>query len=190
MTSQETVYHYTTGKALRAILQTGQILPSPSFSRATEKSVVWCSVRKDWEPSAACIQTLPDGRVLRRTREEIRYQEGGLIRILLKPEVRMFNWEQYRRISGISPKHLRVLSRFAEECGADIRQWRVSFVPLTSALWAGIEVQNPGDGVWFSHPVQRAMPLAVLLREVRNCLPFMGRQQRHRLSLHLERLGG
>jgi hypothetical protein len=189
MAAPETVYHYTTGKALGAILRSGFLEPSPSFSRATEKPVVWCSIRKDWEPSAACIQTLPDGRVIRRTKEEIRKQEGGLVRIALLADARMFHWEQYKRISRISPKHLRILTLFAQGCGADPQDWRVSFHPLPARFWACVEMEDARTGVWQPLSLRTGADLASLLREIRSCLPAMGEGQRVRLHTQLERLG-
>ncbi|MCW7753325.1 hypothetical protein OOT00_04910 [Desulfobotulus sp. H1] len=188
MMNPEAVYHYTTGKALGDILQAACIRTSPSFSHSMEKAVVWCSVREDWEPSAACIHALPDGRVVRRSREEIRRAEGGLGRIRIASGARLFTWEQYKRISKISNRHLRILSRFAEDCGADTRQWRVCFNPIPAALWETVEMQHPESGNWIDHPVQKKAVLAATLREVRAHIPFLSFSQRRELHSHLKRL--
>lgn len=47
-----TVSHYTTGEKLRAIINTGQILPSTAHIEPNEKPVAWFSTNPDWEPTA------------------------------------------------------------------------------------------------------------------------------------------
>ncbi|TYT74459.1 hypothetical protein [Desulfobotulus mexicanus] len=185
--ASEAVYHYTTGKALAEILRSGVIRTSPSFS-PREKAVVWCSTLEDWEPSASCVHTLPDGRVIRRTQEEIRRNEGGLGRIRIAGEAKLFTFEQYKRISKISNRHLRVLQQFAEACGADPRFWRVAFSPLDALIWESVEMQHPVDGSWMPHPVQKKGALREVLTEVQAHLPFMDAARQQRLHGQLAKL--
>ncbi|TWI73201.1 hypothetical protein LZ24_01288 [Desulfobotulus alkaliphilus] len=187
MAASESVYHYTTGKALAGILAAGVIRTSPSFS-PRERAVVWCSALEDWEPSAGCVHTLPDGRVIRRTKEEIRRAEGGLGRIRIAGEAKLFTFEQYKRISKISNRHLRVLQQFAEACGADIRFWRVSLVPLNRVFWESVEMQHPVDGSWMPHPVQKKEALREVLADIQTHLPFMDTARQQRLYGQLARL--
>jgi hypothetical protein len=60
MTQTETqpvlVYHYTHRQALKEILRSGVLRVT---ERNHEPRIVWCSIRDDWEPSAARAELLP-----------------------------------------------------------------------------------------------------------------------------------
>lgn len=190
MENSRPVYHYTTGKRLAQIVRSGRILTSPSFSRALEKPAVWCSVTKDWEPSAAMMYQRPDGSVIRRTRAQIQDVEEGLIRIRIGEAAGIFTFEQYKRISRISQRHLKMLSKFAADCGADLRLWRVVLQPVIREHWISVEIYDRHAASWqtYTGDTGQKKELAGLLGEIRDCLPLMGKDAWNRLSSKLDDL--
>ncbi|MDL2286158.1 hypothetical protein LJC24_01785 [Desulfococcaceae bacterium OttesenSCG-928-F15] len=182
------LYHYTTGKKLSAILQSGEILPAVSLATSLEKALVWCSTREDWEPSVACRKSLFDGGPHYRSMDEIRRSEGGLARIRIKESIRTFTWEQCKGISHISARQEQMFSDFIKECGANPEDWRVSFTAIPSNLWISVEVQYPENPRWARHPIYHKEDLRDLLLQIKKSIPVMNAVERKVSLKRLESL--
>ena len=184
------VYHYTVLRKLLAILNDGEIRLSPTFAKKIEKPVVWCSTHPDWEPTASCLVRRSDGVLLKRSKREIHNQDGGLVRIALKPDVKVFTFEQYRKASRISKRHARTLVQFAETFGADLSMWRVCFLPLGRTCWDGIEVYDWNTGRWVPHqtPSPGLEALARDLNALKSLLPALSRSELVRVEAAMEGL--
>ena len=146
------LWHYTIRQFLDSILTDGVLKPATLGVPKGELPVVWFSANQLWEKTAN--KGTEDELGIRRTlsmHETHRYGKG-LVRIGVDPSAAPYRWEDFKRLSGISPKTARDLYRKAIEIQAKPGEWYVSFEPVPKAKWVAMEAF---DG-------QRWLPLEVL----------------------------
>lgn len=127
------IWHYTTGHCLAMILKDGVIRPATAGIDYGESPTVW-------EPTANKALMTADGRSIRLSRSETERHGRGLARIEADPEVAPYTWEDFRRISGVSPATARGLKMAAKRWGSDPGAWRVSLGPVLRSEWLAVEV--------------------------------------------------
>lgn len=137
MTSDERkFFHYTTGQKIGSIRSDGLIRPGTAFVQKPERPAVWFSREPFWEPTAAKMLGTPQGPRRLAMREHTQEICGGLFRIVVDAGAAPHDWSEFRTLSGVLPALARGLAKVAKMCGANPRNWRVSFepVPLSSAI--------------------------------------------------------
>jgi hypothetical protein len=72
------------------------------------------------------------------------------IRIQVDPSKYRLGWLAFTRLSGCKPGVAKSLKKSAEQSGANTSQWLISFAPIPSEDWLGIE--GFFDGQWKSIP--------------------------------------
>ena len=137
-----TLWHYTTGKHMEAILRTGALLPSGQFAPGGEPAGVWFTPRDDWEPTAGKMLQGPDGRVRSLGRDEIHELCDGLVRVGVPRSPGLKSWAEFCRLcrsKGVKAKYLRALEKGAVVGGSDPATWYVSLGPVPQPDWQQVE---------------------------------------------------
>jgi hypothetical protein len=134
-----TAWHYTVGRHLDPILQSGVLLPADAGLAPGERPAVWFSLRQDWEPTAAKFGIIPQRKSCRGAMARVAQLGGGLVRIGVELEAAPHDWRAFRELSGIDPTMARGLAIEAKSQGADPYLWRVSFDPVTAAAWVALQ---------------------------------------------------
>jgi hypothetical protein len=150
------VWHYTTARRLAAILQAGELRFAAGLLPKGEKPVVWFSSNEEWEPTANIPLRQPDGRMAIATKDATCLLEGGLARIGVACETAAHDWEAYKRLSGITPKHAREMYKAAIAQGARPGQWFANFEPVPRSQWLAVEVWDGRE--WRGEPGFAANP--------------------------------
>jgi hypothetical protein len=71
---------------------------------------------------------------------------GGLVRIGVLEERAPHHWHEIRRLANIEDRVARALAQVARRDGADPRQWRGTFEPVSRTDWVVVEAFR--DGTW------------------------------------------
>ena len=105
------VWHYTTRARWRDIQKSGAIRPADLHVPPHEKPVVWFSSASHWEPTCAkAISTLPDRSDVRRLSMGEMHEQMGLVRFGPAPEVELYDWTAFTKLSGITPREAAALA--------------------------------------------------------------------------------
>ena len=144
------IYHYTIVKYLHSILHSGEITLATAFSRKREKCAAWFSTNADWEETAnkGTINMLGNFEGL--TKEGTAKIGGGLARIEIDPEAAPYNWKYFKKKSGCKNRILKGLEKVALQDGANPKEWRVSFEPVTKDKWKNIEIYDFEQEKWIT----------------------------------------
>lgn len=138
----ETRWHYTVGQYFDAITKAGLLRPATAGVPIGERPAVWFSVNPVWEETANKSLVAPGGRLIPGTRETTHSRGGGLLRFGVAPHDAPHDWESFKKMSGIVPKHARGLYAAAVSCGARPGEWYVSFEPVPREKWLTVEWWN------------------------------------------------
>ena len=139
------VFHYTIGDYLPAICHAGEIRQATAWVPGSERPVVWCTTRDDWEPTANKGGVDEHGRYRGLTREETEIHGGGLVRIEVDPEAVPVRWHDFVIHSGVKRNIAKALERSARKQGSNVRDWRCSFDPIPLDNWVGVERWNGSE---------------------------------------------
>ena len=137
----EVLWHYTKGMCMPSILREGQIRVASGQCEPNERPAVWFSANQVWEPTVYMIGFV-NGRQQIITRDEMCDLVGGLFRIGVRPDVAPHNWDDFRRLSGVSAGMASHLKKVGYEVGARISEWFVTFDPVPSEKWVAVESWN------------------------------------------------
>lgn len=138
-------WHYTSLERFAQIMESGVILPATAHTGKNEKPVVWFSANQFWEQTAnkAIIQY---GQIRGLTREEM--FRLGVGRIGVSIESVPYNWEGFKKVSGILNRVSKGLVVSAKKVKSNPKDWRVSFEPVIREKWLRMEVWQ--NGKWKS----------------------------------------
>jgi len=142
--SPDILWHYTTYKSLRSIMQDGVIKPAIIFKghQMREKPGVWFSSNQFYEETAR--RGIKDIKKATSTRDatfgEMIGKEGAVVRIGVEPETVRHTWEDFKRISGIPGGLAKALEQVAIDKGAHPEDWAVSFEPVPTEKFVALEV--------------------------------------------------
>lgn len=161
---RRSLWHYTTGKHLRGILETGAILPNATpglDGKRIEVPAVWFTYSDDWEPgTGAGTQATPD-RVFRAAAGFLKDGEEGLrramphpsprevgmlARIRVAPEVAPLTWRDFVNQGLFDPSTAPVQQAVDRALGADQDEWRASLEAVPASKWLAIEVRSGVKG--------------------------------------------
>lgn len=135
------LYHYTRASNLVGILNESVIKQATSYiDIRRQKPVVWLSFHPHWEPTATPMLST----FAKLTFEEFAGIETP-IRIKVDAEKYSLGWMAFTNLSGCKPRIAKGLRQTAKVSGADPSQWRISFDPIPSNDWLGIEALLEGQ---------------------------------------------
>lgn len=141
------IWHYTIGFYIKPIFVSKCILPATAYVSKKEQPVVWFSSNDVWEETAN-KSAMINGKVVHFNRIETAKHCGGLIRIEVDPKVASYNWEQFKKISGIDSKSAKSLEVAALKNGANPKDWWVSFSPVSIDSFLDVEFYS--NNKWIS----------------------------------------
>ena len=153
------LWHYTVTRRLAKIIETGKITVASPGIDPKELPGVWFSSNPDFEQTAKKeIRDKSSGAVQHKaTREEMFRAGFPPVRIeIITDKVRAYDWQTYKKISGISEEAATRWEEAGIKEGADPSEWYVSLQPV--ALVGGcrfpIEIWNGQQ--WID--IERAKP--------------------------------
>jgi hypothetical protein len=131
-----TVYHYTSRKALRSILQAGEIRPHKAMP-TDRVALVWFSTNGIWEPASGRASPLNPRQPL--TFDQLSQLHGGLGRILVDGSAAALAWPALRRL--ISQEFMLLVQGhggtwFRQNC----HRWYGTRQAVPREVWLSIEV--------------------------------------------------
>jgi hypothetical protein len=136
-------WHYTTAEKFIQIARDGVIKPSPAYSPASERPIVWFSSNQEWERTANKSVLNPDGTVAGDMMTTLK-SGGGLVRIGVSPETAPYDWWTLTTLSGMSVRTAQILYRAAIETGARAGDWWGTFDPVPRSRWTAVHVYQKG----------------------------------------------
>jgi len=145
------VWHYTVGVNIIKIIECRSIRPSTEGIPKREQPAVWFSTNPDWEQTANKAFLMPDGGMRILSKNETARFCNGLFRIEVYPKAAPYNWNDFTRRSGISPKLAKGLVLVAINDGSDPETWRVSFKAVPMKMWKQVERWNGKRRQWMPY---------------------------------------
>lgn len=142
------VFHYSVEVYLEPILMAKRIKLSTGLTPRKKERAVWFSTNPVWEETANKMIGGVDGPVRFGDKFETYNIGKGLIRIEISPDSAPYNWENYKRISRVSPSMAMGLEMSALDLGANCDEWHVSFKAVKQDKWLGIETFNWERQAW------------------------------------------
>ena len=141
----EHVYHITTGKKLKQIINSGCIRPTMAKIQPHEKPVAWFSTQDQWEPTATKVPIHGlAGQVLTAR------AQGGLVRITVPGTCAPYVFQQLPLIAGTKPSVCIGLLLAGLELGSDPDTWRFTPTPVPSALFREVEFYDFASNQWLA----------------------------------------
>jgi len=123
-------YHYTIGKYLPAIFESGELRPTDSYVEPGERPILWFSTHPHFEPTATKMVISADGSYRGLSVEETEQQGGGLFRFGVSLD-RVTSWPRIGSLAGIRTKMKKSLEEAGLRKGASPRQWFGSLGPFS-----------------------------------------------------------
>jgi len=139
------VHHYTTGEKLRAIINTGAIVPSAAHIEPNESPVAWFSTSPEWEPTATKCP-IP-GRLGQLITAKA---QNGLVRITVPASVAPHTFQDLPSVAGTSPAGFMGLLLAGLELGADSGAWRFTPTPVPTAHFREVEFYDFANDRWLA----------------------------------------
>lgn len=141
------LYHYTIGKSMSGIVESGEIRPSTAPVPEGERLAMCTTSCPEWEPCANnALEDPKTGKVHRGDRSATAHYGGGLWRIEVRRNAVPLTWADFVRQSGIDPRMAEALARWAAKQGSDVADWRLSFDPIPFSEWLALEQWV--EGAW------------------------------------------
>jgi hypothetical protein len=140
-----TLFHYTTGQKLAAILRSGAILPTTAKVPPHEKPVAWFSTSPTWEPTCTKVPIPGKPGQFMTARAQ-----GGLARIQVPASAAPHRIQDLPRLAGTTPAEWLGLLLAGLELGADPNTWRFTLVPVPVALFHAVEFFDFATDRWLA----------------------------------------
>ena len=140
-----TLFHYTTGSKLRAIINSGAIKPTTAKIERNEKPVAWFSTSPQWEPTATKVP-IPgkQGQLLTAK------AQSGLVRITVPAACAPYVFPQLPLIAGTSPQACIGLLIAGLELGSEPNTWRFTPTPVPTFLFRDVEFYDFASNTWLA----------------------------------------
>jgi hypothetical protein len=130
----EHIYHYTTGRKLKQIINAGAINPTTAKIEPHEKPVAWFSTSPEWEATATkCSIPGKVGQLITAK------SQSGLVRITVPGTCAPYVFPQLPLIAGTKPSVCIGLLIAGLELGSDPDTWRFTPTPVPTALFREVE---------------------------------------------------
>jgi hypothetical protein len=150
MAETTVLWHYTFLPHLQSILRDRLIRPATALVEPPERPIVWFSKNQFWERTVTKGMKHRDGRLIELDFNAMVAHRVFPARIGVLPETALYDWPTLRTMSRMEPAMADGLVRAAEEVGADPRDWRGTFDPVTVKEWVDLQVFK-GD-LWVTPP--------------------------------------
>jgi len=159
----EIVWHYTVIAKLEEIEKDKLIQLASAGWTKDERLAVWFSANPLWENTVAKVfksdgtpASLQEHWLLSHGQEAMVHDEDtGAIRMehVVAPEFQParigvavatapYRWDDFKRLSGVSPKIARGLYQKALSLGARPGEWYVSFEPVPAEKWLSVQLYD------------------------------------------------
>lgn len=146
MSTQEVLYHYTTGSVFQRILHKGAIEPDKTEpDNAKEIPTVTFSSDPDWERTRFRVGRLPDGQLVMMNKTLLKQFDGGLYRIVVPKEIAPMDWFEMKEKVGLSKEAIKGIYDFAVSVGARMRHWYATFDRVPEDVWLNVQKLNDND---------------------------------------------
>lgn len=129
--TEQLAWHYTTGEAFQAIMDSGILMTTSAGCPTHERSVLWFSMNQIWEPTANKA-IIHNGQYRGLTMRETKERFGGLVRFGF-PQSKLVPWLELWKHSGILPSHKRAMEKTGRAQGANPHHWMGCFSPIPVA---------------------------------------------------------
>ena len=133
------VYHYTPGRKIGFIIQSGELRPSSMYLLPGERGTVSFSTRSTWEPTSsggASIDIFGKRHLI--TMEESDKIYGGLYRIAVSGDG-LIRWGEWRKSSGASCRMIKHLEDEAIRQGSNVGYYRMTYDSVPMDKWLAVE---------------------------------------------------
>ncbi|HEX8564651.1 MAG TPA: hypothetical protein VF648_03210 [Pyrinomonadaceae bacterium] len=147
--SNKRFWHYTPLINLSKIIESGHIKLSDALVPAWEKPAVWFSTNPFWENTCLKVRKTLFGMPFILTKKQM-VEKAGLGRIEVSPRAAPSSWEQFKKLSRISNKHIKQMLFFANQVQAKPSQWYCNFSPVGSEFWITIEEWSEERQKWLA----------------------------------------
>jgi len=127
------LWHYTIDRHYNNIVKTGYIKQATIGIDKDEKPAVWLSSNSDYENSVKkTLINQETGEILKDLgREELFKHSVDVIRLEVdSSRLRLFNWLQFKEVSGISEKSIIKLETLSDEWNDNPLEWYACFEPI------------------------------------------------------------
>ncbi|PQO40266.1 hypothetical protein C5Y96_01455 [Blastopirellula marina] len=133
-------WHYTTGRHIDAIFESGMLKPQTPRWAPGGMPAVWFSTNHLWEPSANCAFERPSTRHrLLGTREMTDVLCDGLFRISVRSSVGVITWGQYCSEGELSDRNVEGCRRVAAIEGSHPGRWLACLREVPAEEWLQVE---------------------------------------------------
>lgn len=140
------LWHYTTARNYVQIANSEELRAFGPRTQREQRKVVWFTTSPHWDHSANPVVTPSDGRRRKATLDETIVVGGGLVRISVGPESAPYDWQMFKRASGVSSKMARAMYEEAIRVGSRPSWWYASFENIPRSRWLAVEQWN--DEAW------------------------------------------
>ena len=147
-TTRAKVWHYTIGKYIPAIFESGELRPTDQHIEKGEKPILWFSSNPHFEPTATKAALRYDGSLIGLSVEETEQLGGGLFRFGVSID-RVTSWPRIGSIAGMRTKIKKSLEDVGIRKGASPRQWFGSLEAI-SIFDMTLDWRND-SGEWVDH---------------------------------------
>lgn len=138
------LWHYTTEKELDERLSEGRISPTSFCGTVNERRSVWFTASDMWDPVAGEFRV--DAQDKSASNETLFSEEVRFLRIGIMPDFAPFNWNVFKRMSGVTPD--AALTRVSSGHDSDPNQWFFSFDPVAFSTIVKVEEWNGHSWAW------------------------------------------
>jgi hypothetical protein len=139
----EHIYHYTTGRKLKQIINAGAINPTTAKIEPHEKPVAWFSTSPEWEATATkCSIPGKVGQLITAK------SQSGLVRITVPGTCAPYVFPQLPLIAGTKPSVCIGLLIAGLELGSDPDSWRFTLQTVPTALFREVELFDFAHNQW------------------------------------------
>jgi len=139
--SNKRLFHYTVKSRLDLILADRIIKPATAMIEPQERPATWFSFNPLWENSSNKIISSSQGIYFSCGLEDMAKYDLPC-RIEVNPSCAPYDWNAFKRLSGISKLMAEALFESSIEGGCNPLDWWVSFDSVGSRYWWAIECWN------------------------------------------------
>ncbi len=138
------LWHYTTEKELDARISEGRISSTAFCGTAEERRSVWFTTSDQWDAVAGEFGNHAEEQSM--SDESLFCERDRFLRLGIMPDFAPFNWNDFRRMSGVTPD--AALSRASLEHDSYPDEWFFTFDPVAFSTIVKVEEWNGHSWAW------------------------------------------
>lgn len=158
------VWHYTNGRMIDAILESGVIKLATAGLQPPERPAAWFSTnplwdasanrgniylkKKDYQPGLVNVN-VKDFEEVPFDPDEMDKLFNGRFRIGVIAEAAPHGWESFKKMSGMPKITQQSFERMGTEGKGNPIEWRASFQPVERKQWRTVEKMK--SGLWIRY---------------------------------------